>query len=76
MVMGIDEAGQDDLPGEVQDDISRIRKFRRRTDLLDDAIAGEDRTVLDLSPFVVHRYENLGVPCQQSAHLLPPEFRR
>ena len=72
MMMRVDQARQNDLTREVNHEVRRVRQFRRGADLLDDAVAREDRAVLDLASFVVHRYEDFCVPGEECAHDEPP----
>ena len=72
VVVGIHEAGQDDLPGQVQHLVGRRRKLVRRADLLDDSIPGEEAGVLQLAPRFVHRHQHVGVLGQERGHQCLP----
>ena len=68
MMMAVDQAGQQNVAGEVEHDIGRVGQARGRADLLDHAVAGEQPGVAQLAPLAVHGHEHVGVPGEQSPH--------
>jgi hypothetical protein len=60
-VVGVDEAGEDDVPAQIEDLIGPVWKRIGRSDGLDKTIAGEQPTVLDFPPLAIHRDEEIGV---------------
>jgi len=65
MVVGVDEARQDDLAAEVDHRVRRRRQLGRRPDLLDEAVLGVEPGVAQLAPLPVHRDEDVGIFGQQ-----------
>ena len=55
VVVGVDEAGQEDVPGQVDDVVGRSRQGGARPDRLDQVTAHEDAAVDELGAGVVHR---------------------
>ena len=64
-MMGIDEAGQHDVPGHVDHLVGRRRQVGRAPDGDDPVVLDEHRPAGDLPPVGVHRDEHVGVADQQ-----------
>jgi len=56
------------MTGQINDLIGRRGQIARRPDLRDETIDSEEATINDLRTAVIHRYENLCVPDEKSAH--------
>ena len=67
-MMRVDEAGQDDLPGEIEDGIGRRRQLGRRPDLLDDAVLRKQSGIFQFSATRIHGHQDLGVLYQERCH--------
>jgi hypothetical protein len=61
-MVGVHEAGQQDLARHVQHDVSFPRKLLRGTDLLDDPIPDEQTGIGELAAPIVHRDQDIRVP--------------
>jgi hypothetical protein len=68
VMMAVDQAGQQNMAGEVEHDIRRAGQGRGRTDLLDHAVASEQPGVTQLAPLAVHGHEHVGIPGEQCPH--------
>jgi hypothetical protein len=68
MMMAVDQTGQQDMAGEVEDDIRRAGQARGRADLLDDAVASEQSGITQFAPLAVHGHEHVGIPGEQCPH--------
>src|SRR3972149_11100434 len=68
MVVGVDQAGKDQVGGQIEDFVSAIGKLARRADLLDPPIPGEQTAIADLSAAGIHRDEPLGMVNQKGRH--------
>jgi hypothetical protein len=65
VVVGVDEAGGDDVPTQVEDAVGGGRERVGGANRLDDAVAGEEGGVGDLGAGVVHGDEDVGVGDEQ-----------
>ena len=72
MVVGIDEARQGDLAGEVDHLIGRRGQFRGGTDLPDDAVFGVQAGILQFAALAVHGDKDIGILRQQRGHVRAP----
>jgi hypothetical protein len=68
MMMRIDEAGQDDVTGEIYGLIGCIKTRVGASDRLYYAVADEDGAIGDLALAIVHRYEDAGIADKNGAH--------
>ena len=68
VVVGVDQSGNDDLVGEIEDLIGGGRKTCRRADLFDPSITGEEATAGDLLSLLVHRHQHRGIAGQEGCH--------
>ena len=65
VVVGVHEAGQQDLARHVQHDVGVPRKLRGGADLLDDPISDEQTGIVEFAAPVVHCDQDFGVPRQK-----------
>jgi hypothetical protein len=63
VVVGVHEAGQQDLARHVQHYVGVLRKLPGGTDLLDYPIPDEQTGIGELAAPIVHRDQDIGVPC-------------
>ena len=66
--MGIDQAGQHDVPREVDDHIRPWRQAVSFADGFDEAVTNQHFAPRNFTACIVHRDENARVADQQSAH--------
>jgi hypothetical protein len=79
VMMAVDQAGQQNMAGEVEHDIRRAGQGRGRTDLLDHAVAGKQTGVAQFAPLTVHRHDDGGILREQGSHLVkssPPKLSK
>ena len=57
MMMGVYEAGENDMPFEIEHFIGGIGQFAHRADLLDESAANKETTLGNLPLMVVHGYD-------------------
>ncbi|MCY1453857.1 hypothetical protein D9M71_708780 [compost metagenome] len=65
MVVGVDQAGDDDLALEVQHLVRRLRQFGARPDLNDAVVLDEHPALPDFTALAVHRHQQVGVLYQE-----------
>src|SRR3990172_5301570 len=68
MVVGVDQAGKDQVVGQIEDFVGAFGKRTRRADLLDPPIPGEQTAIADLSAAGIHGDEPLGMVNQKGRH--------
>ena len=68
VVVGVHEAGQQDLARHVQHDVGILRKLPGRANLLYDPVPDEQPSTRELAALVVHRDQHIGVPRQKRLH--------
>ena len=58
MMVGVDQARQNDVIFEVEDGIGRFRQLMGRPYLFDDIVTHEQAPVFNFAPLIVHGNEN------------------
>ena len=61
MMVAVDQARQQNMARQIEDAVRRCGQACSRTDLLDDAVAGEQAGVAQLAPLTVHGHEHVGI---------------
>ena len=72
VVMGIDQAGNDDVAAQVQDLVGGLRQIHRPPDGDHAPVPGEQAAARDFPALPVHRDEHLGVPDEEGRHYFTP----
>ena len=62
MVVSVHKARQDDLPGQIQNDVGFRRQLAGRADVLHESVPHEDPAAGNLPTLIVHGDEEFGVP--------------
>ena len=70
MVVAVDEARKQDLPGRSRTEVRARRQLGGRSDLLDHAVTCEQAGIPQFAPLVVHRHDHVGILREQCAHLI------
>ncbi len=71
VVVGVDQAGQDDVVVQVEDLVRRRGKFRRWAHLFDPPVTGKQAGIAQLAPAVVHGQQDRRVPDEKGGHGVP-----
>ncbi len=66
VMMGVDQAGEDDMAGQIDHLVGRARQLRRWRDLLDPTVACEQTPVPDL--VAIHGHEHFGMTNEEGSH--------
>jgi hypothetical protein len=76
VMVGVHQAGQDDVPVEVEDLVGSLGEFGGRADLLDLAVTDEETAARDLATSCVHGGEDHGVLDEHRPGPRGPGLRR
>ncbi len=74
VVVTIDHAGQQDVPFQIEHRIRGRGELRRRPDLLDDAVAGEQPGAFQLPALPIHGDDDVGIFREQRRHVSLHKF--